>query len=131
MDKNMGPQKFCVYFMSGFLSSFLAPSTSQYVGTSFLIDLVDYENIINLDWCTFVADYLIAGITAYKNGKKKRLAGCLHLLHVSSLQKLWFCRFRFVPYIYTNSITCHTLTIKFDPFVPVISSHWFPIVHKN
>ncbi|KAK8449877.1 hypothetical protein SEVIR_7G280875v4 [Setaria viridis] len=77
-------EDFCILFMLALLNTFLAPSRSEKVDTSFLIDLMDHEKIKELDWCSFVADYLINSIRAYQQQKIKDVPGCLHLLHVSS-----------------------------------------------
>ena len=79
---------------------FLDPS-GYIVDVSFLDDLINHRTIKRFDRCTFIADYLVAGICAYKEGDKTYVCGCLHILHVNL--KLIYCLSSinlFVVYLY-------------------------------
>lgn len=62
---------FCVYFLSGLASIFLAPSSPTYIDSSFVRDLENHKTLNDLNWCDFVAEYLIAGIKEYLDNKRQ------------------------------------------------------------
>lgn len=80
--ENEDAVSFCQSFVLLVLCIYLAPTTSLNINRSYYPAVIDTTQISLMDWCGFVADYLIRGIDEYRSSKAShvQVPGCVHLL---------------------------------------------------
>uniref|UniRef100_A0A453DQD8 RING-type E3 ubiquitin transferase n=1 Tax=Aegilops tauschii subsp. strangulata TaxID=200361 RepID=A0A453DQD8_AEGTS len=77
-------EPFCTAFMMVILAIYLAPNTTMLVNRSLLGAAQKVGSLRQMDWCGFVADYLIKGLMEFKESDAPfvLLKGCVHILSV-------------------------------------------------
>ncbi|EMS61417.1 hypothetical protein TRIUR3_05443 [Triticum urartu] len=77
-------EPFCTAFMMVILAIYLAPNTTMLVNRSLLGAAQKVGNLKQMDWCGFVADYLLKGLMEFKESDAPfvLLKGCVHILSV-------------------------------------------------
>jgi hypothetical protein len=88
-DDNADPQEYCIFFILEAFGHYLAPKANRNMEREFLkfFKNVSFEQLKNMKWCDFIADFLIEDLIAYKTGKAKgrKCWGCLLILVVSDV----------------------------------------------
>ena len=84
IDEKEDEVHFCQSFVMLVLCIYLAPTTSLNINRSYYPALMDVTKIPFMDWCGYIADYLIQGIEDYRNSKAfhVQVPGCVHILPV-------------------------------------------------
>ncbi|XBI23571.1 hypothetical protein VPH35_048781 [Triticum aestivum] len=77
-------EPFCTAFMMVILAIYLAPNTTMLVNRSLLGAAQKVGSLRQMDWCGFVADYLMKGLMEFKESDAPfvLLKGCVHILSV-------------------------------------------------
>uniref|UniRef100_A0ACD5W418 Uncharacterized protein n=1 Tax=Avena sativa TaxID=4498 RepID=A0ACD5W418_AVESA len=81
---------FCRSFVMVVPCIYAAPTTSLNINRNYLPCLVDVSKICLMDWCGFIAEYLLQGITDYRQSKAShvQVPGCVHILPLIYLDTL-------------------------------------------
>ncbi|KAL6659629.1 hypothetical protein ACP70R_002458 [Stipagrostis hirtigluma subsp. patula] len=110
---------FAMVFMLIALSSFLCPNSREICSSRYYSALVKIWNIKNLDWCSFILEWLVYYIEKYQKNRSIDSAGpsggCGFILVVSYLEYLTCSEFKFpndTPRLkYWSTTAIHTLTL--------------------
>lgn len=82
LKENEDEAKFCRSFVMLVLCTYIAPTTSLNINRNYYPSLMDCTKNPLMDWCGFIADYLIQGIEEFRSSSKShvQVPGCVHIL---------------------------------------------------
>lgn len=89
-------EKFYAAFMEVILCAYLASTTGSNINRNYCLDaFANVDEIYQLNWCQFAADYLIQSIREYQQSKVPNINvhGCLHILVVMTFVFVVFIQF--------------------------------------
>ena len=97
LAENEDEASFCQSFMMLVLCIYLAPTTSLNINRGYYPALSDISVISMMDWCGFIANYLIKDIDKFRSSKAShvQVPGCVHILLV---------RIHYFPLTYCNVV---------------------------